>query len=169
MSKYLHSVTLTGAAAALSLATSVASAAPVGSVTPATARAQIVKPLTLTKTADLDFGSIIVQDAGTAAMDMSGNITCPSTLTCAATGTTAAYTVTGTNNQTVTVTAPDVTLTNSSNPGTDLTLVLAAPATVLLPNSGTSGEPFTVGGSIAIPANVKDGVYTGDLAVTVNY
>jgi hypothetical protein len=28
---------------------------------------------------------------------------------------------------------------------------------------------FQEGGSIAIPANVNDGVYTGDLAVTVNY
>lgn len=170
MNKSLYRAALASAAAAFVLgATQASAAAPVGSTTPATAHAAIVKPLTLTATANLDFGSIVVQDTGTASIDTSGNITCPSTLTCAATGSAAAYHVTGTNNQVVTVNKPAVTLTNTANPGTDLTLNLTGPATVTLPNSGTSGTDFQIGGSIVIPANVKDGDYTGNLAVTVNY
>ena len=77
----------------------------------------------------------------------------------------------GTTNQVVTITKPDVTMTNTTNPGTDLTLVLNGygPDNVTLPNSGSSGINFKLGGASSIPANVKDGVYTGDLNVTVNY
>lgn len=161
---------LSAALAVTALTATSANAAPVGLVgQTVTAHATIVKPLTLTKMSDMDFGSIIVQDNGTITMDTAGNITCPATLTCSATGTPAGYKVTGTNNQTVQVNAPNVTLLNVGNPGTPLTLVLSAPATVLLPNSGASGTTFNVGGSMAIAASTKDGTYAGDLAVTVNY
>lgn len=161
----------TMAAAALALTATQTSAASVSAPTPAQGKATIVKPLTLQKQFDMDFGSIIVQDTGTITMTNAGAITCSASLTCATTGTPAEYKVTGTNNQTVQITKPDVTLTNPSNSGTDLTLVLNGygPTTVVLPNSGATGINFKLGGSIAIPANVKDGVYTGNLNVTVNY
>ena len=163
-------MTLAASVAALTLTSAPAVAAPTSSSNgPATARARIVKPLTLTRTSHMDFGDIVVQDAGVATLAMGGALTCSVTLTCAATGTPAAYLVTGTNNQVVTVSAPDVTLTNAANPGTPLTLDLNAPASVLLPNSGASGQDFSVGGSIAIAATTREGVYTGDLAVTVDY
>jgi hypothetical protein len=170
MNKSLRNMTLAATAAAVTLTAPAAAAAPVSvSNGPVQAHAAIVKPLTLRKNSDLDFGSIIVQDNGTAVMDTAGALTCPSTLTCSATGTPASYTVTGTNNQTVFITKPDVTLTNSANPGTPLTLVLSGPASVVLPNSGTAGTTFTLGGSMAIAASTKDGTYLGDLNVTVNY
>ena len=157
-------MTLAASVAALTLTSAPAVAAPTSSSNgPATARARIVKPLTLTRVTHMDFGDIVVQDAGTATLAMGGG------LTCAATGTPAAYLVTGTNNQVVTVTAPDVSLTNAANPGTPLTLDLNAPASILLPNSGATGENFSVGGSIAVAATTRDGLYTGDLAVTVDY
>ena len=163
-------MTLAASVAALTLTSAPAVAAPTSSSNgPATARARIVKPLTLTRTSHMDFGDIVVQDAGVATLAMGGALTCSVTLTCAATGTPAAYLVTGTNNQVVTVSAPDVTLTNAANPGTPLTLDLNAPASVLLPNSGAAGQNFSVGGSIAVAATTRDGVYTGDLAVTVDY
>jgi len=162
-------ITLAASVAALTLTSAPAAAAPTSSSNSATATARIVKPLTLTRTANMDFGDIVVQDAGVATLAMGGALTCTGGLTCAATGTPAAYLVTGTNNQVVTVTAPDVTLTNTANPGTPLTLDLNAPASVLLPNAGASGENFSVGGSIAVAATTRDGVYTGDLAVTVDY
>jgi Mat/Ecp fimbriae major subunit len=169
MNKFLRSTTLAATAAALTFTVS-AAAAPVSvSNGPVQAHAAIVKPLTLTKMSDLDFGTIVVQDNGTAVMDTAGALTCPATLTCATTGTPAQYKVTGTNNQVVQVTAPNVTLTNSGNPGTPLTLVLNGPATVTLPNSGASGTTFNLGGSMAIAASTKDGTYVGDLNVTVNY
>ena len=163
-------MTLAASVAAVTLTSVPAVAAPTSSSNgPATARARIVKPLTLTRTAHMDFGDSVVQDAGVATLAMGGALSCTGGLTCAATGTPAAYLVTGTNNQVVTVTAPDVSLTNAANPGTPLTLDLNAPASILLPNSGATGENFSVGGSIAVAATTRDGLYTGDLAVTVDY
>lgn len=170
MSKLLRMTMLAAMATALT-ATS-ALAAPVSvSNGPVTARAQIVKPLTLSKQSDMDFGSIVVQDTGTITMDATGAVVCSASLTCGATGTPAEYTVTGTNNQVVNITKPDVTLSNAANPGTPLTLVLNGngPTSVTLPNSGATGINFKLGGAIAIAASTKDGLYTGDLNVTVDY
>jgi hypothetical protein len=170
MNKSLRSMALTATAAALTLIAAPAVAAPTSvSNGPVQAHATIVKPLTLTKLSDMDFGSIVVQDNGTAVMDTAGALTCPATLTCAATGTPAQYQVTGTNNQVVFITAPNVTLTNAANPGTPLTLTLSGPASVTLPNSGSTGTSFSLGGSLPIAASTKDGTYVGDLNVTVNY
>lgn len=169
MTKFTR-MTLAASVAALTLTSAPATAAPTGSSNgAATARARIVKPLTLTRTSHMDFGDIVVQDAGVATLTMGGALSCTGGLVCAATGTPAAYLVTGTNNQVVTVSAPDVTLTNAANPGTPLTLDLTAPTTVTLPNSGASGLDFSVGGSIAVAASTREGVYTGDLNVTVDY
>ena len=166
MNKSLLSVAL--AATALTATSAVAAPTSVSNG-PVQAHATIVKPLTLTKVSDMDFGSIVVQDDGTASLANSGSLTCPATLTCAGTGTPAEYTVTGTNNQVVFITKPNVTLTNTANPGTPLTLVLTGPTQITLPNSGASGINFKLGGDLAILATTKEGVYQGDLAVTVNY
>jgi len=154
--------------AALALTTTPA-AAQVAASPPATGRVQIVKPLTLERIANLDFGTIVVQGDGTATLDTAGNITCTVDLTCSATGAPAEYKVTGTNNQQVTINKPNVTLTNTANPGTPLTLVLSGPSSVTLPNSGTTGVNFKLGGSITIPSSTRGGLYTGDMTVTVQY
>ena len=167
MSKLLR---ITLAASALALTAAPAAAAPTSvSNGPVTARAQILKPLTLTKVSNMDFGSIVVSANGTATMDTAGNLTCTASLTCTAAGTPAGYNVTGSNNQVVNITKPDVTLTNGANPGTPLTLVLSGPTQVTLTSSGAPGNNFNLGGSIAIAATTNDGVYTGQLAVTVDY
>lgn len=141
---------------------------PVSPNTNAKASINIKKPLTLKSTQDMDFGDVTVLDAGTISMDKTGTITCVATaLTCGATGSAATYNVTGTNNQPVTVTAPNVSLTGSN--GGTLTLVLSAPTTVTLTNAGSPGTDFSIGGSIAIPASVNEGPYTGDLNITVEY
>ena len=166
MNKAFLSLTL----AASALTATAANAAPTSvSNGPVQAHATIVKPLTLTKVSDMDFGSIVVQDDGTASLSNAGTLACPATLTCASTGTPAEYTVTGTNNQVVFITKPNVTLTNTANPGTPLTLVLTGPTQITLPNSGATGMNFKLGGDLAILATTKEGVYVGDLAVTVNY
>jgi hypothetical protein len=167
MTKFLRTA---AAAAVLTFVATAAAAAPTSvSNGPVQAHAAIVKPLTLTKVSDIDFGSIVVQDNGTVTMDTAGNITCPSTLTCAGSGTAAGYKVTGTNNQVVQISKPNVTLTNQSDSTQTLTLVLTGPSQVTLPNSGASGINFKLGGDLAIAASTKEGVYQGDLNVTVNY
>jgi len=135
---------------------------------PAQARATIVKPLTLTRVAHLDYGSIVVWGDGTVSMSQAGAISCTAaTLVCAASGTPAEFTVTGTNNRVVQINASNSTITN----GTDtLNFTVNAPATVTLPNSGVgNGINFTVGGSIAVFETTSPGLYAGNMNVTVQY
>lgn len=161
-------VRLAALAAAATIAATPAHAVPVSGQAP-TATARIQKPLSLTRVDDLDFGTILVQGSDTISIDhATGTLSCgaPANLTCSGVTKRAQYRVTGTNNQDVTVTMPDVSLSN----GTDsLTLVLNGPATVNLTNSGSTGTVFNIGGSIAIDEDVSEGTYTGDLAVTVEY
>lgn len=161
-------VRLAALAAAATIAATPAVAVPVTGPAP-TATARIQKPLSLTRVDDLDFGTILVQGSDTISIDYAtGTLSCgaPANLTCSGATKRAQYRVTGTNNQDVTVTMPNVTLSN----GTDnMTLVLNGPATVNLTNSGSSGTVFNIGGSIAINENVSEGTYVGDLAVTVEY
>ena len=135
---------------------------------PAQARATIVKPLTLTRVAHLDFGSIVVWGDGTVSMNQAGTLTCTAaTLVCAASGTPAEFTVTGTNNRIVQVNASNSTISN----GTDtLNFTVNAPATVTLPNSGVgNGINFKVGGSIGVLEATTPGLYAGNMNVTVQY
>ena len=166
MTKFVRLAAL--AAAATIAVPAVAAPTPVSNG-PVTATARIIKPLTLTKVGDMDFGTIVVQDAGTVTMDTAGAVTCTANLTCSGTTTAASYHVTGTNNQTVQITKPGVTLTNTDSSGTTLSLTLTGPTSVLLPSSGASGADFSLGGTIAVAASQREGTYVGDLAVTVDY
>jgi spore coat protein U-like protein len=116
---------------AVMAATPAVAATPVG-VTGAKPQAKvtILKPLTIAKKSDLDFGTILLPStvSGTlnVKVDQAGVMTCGSGLTCATTAASVgAYTVTGTN--------------------------------------------FPVGGSFNIDSSTVDGVYAGDMNVTVEY
>ena len=141
----------------------------------ATATARVVKPLTLTWVRDLDLGTIVLSGAGTwtgatVGIDKAGTFTCTNAnVTCSGTTKTAEYTITGTNNQVVTVVAPDVTLKNQNDLTKTLVLSVDKPATVNLGNSGSSGTPLDLGGSITVASDTPDGTYFGTFAVTVNY
>lgn len=156
-------------AAAVAFVATPAVAAP---VTPSNGNAKasvnVIKPLTLTSVDDMVFGDVTVLDSGAVLMDNAGNLTCSGGLTCAATGQAAKYNITGTNNQLVTVTAPDVVLTNTVT-STTLNLRVDAPASVRLTNAGAPGTDFSFGGRIPIAASTQEGLYEGDLDVTVEY
>ena len=172
MNTHLRSMALAATAAAFTFTAAAASAAPTSvSNGPVQAHAAIVKPLTLTKVNDLDFGTITVQDTGDAVLTDTGTISCNGGLVCSGTVAPATYKVTGTNNQVVTITKPAVTLTNTdpTQAGTPLTMTLTGQSTVTLPNSGATGINFSLGGTMTVPASTKEGTYQGDLAVTVNY
>ncbi len=154
---------------AAALTVTPALAAPVSATTPATARAQIVKPLVLTSTQSIDFGTILLTavTASTAvSISQAGAITCGTGLTCSATGKQAIFNVAGSNNQTIKIATTAANITNGT---TNLLFTPSAPATVLLTNSGAPGSNFNVGGSFAIDTATTDGVYTGNLIVTVDY
>ena len=153
-------------------------ASPAAAVDPdrnATATARIMKPLTLVWVDDLDLGTIVLSGTGAwtgavIGVSQAGALSCTnSNVTCSGAYKQARYRVTGTNNQTVTITAPNVELTNQSDPTKKLWLVTDAPASVSLANSGNTGLIFGVGGSISVSSTTTDGVYSGTFNVTVNY
>ncbi len=159
------------AVAAAVLTTTPAFAAPV-SVTGAapSASARIVKPLTLTATGSLNFGTIVMNSV-TADQNVSlaanGALTCGAQLVCAATGTVPTYNVTGTQGQTVSIIKNTSVLTGSN--GGSLTLTPVGAASVVLANSGSPGSDFNIGGSLVIGAATIDGLYTGSVNVQVDY
>jgi hypothetical protein len=154
-----------------------ASATPALAVGPnqnASAAAKIVKPLTLTWVQDLDLGTIVLGTGTwpttTIAITSAGVFTCGSTnVTCSGATKPAQYKVTGTNNQRVFITAPNVTLTNQIDSTKTLLLTVSNPGFVDLANSGSVGVTFGLGGSIGVDSATTDGTYTGQFNVTVNY
>lgn len=137
--------------------------------TSATARARVLKQLTISRNTDLQFGTIVNgAAASTVAINAAGAATCGAGLTCTGTTTAADFTVTGTNNTIVTVTAPaTVTMTNGVTGS--MTASLAAPATLSLGNSGSTGTPLRFGGTLNVGANQEDGAYTASFNVSVDY
>ncbi|WP_310468502.1 DUF4402 domain-containing protein [Sphingomonas sp.] len=173
MTKFLRT---TAAAAALLLTATPALAAPVGpSDRNATATARIVKPLTLTWVQDLNLGTVLLSGAGAWAgavvsISRAGAFSCANAnVVCSGANQVARYNVTGTNNQTVTITAPGVTLVNQNDNTKTLPMSVDSPGTVALSNSGNTGVDFSLGGSITVASTTTDGVYLGTFNVTVDY
>lgn len=147
-------------------------AAPVSATV--TVKATVVKPLTLATLQSMDLGTIILKpgswSGSTVSVSQGGVLTCPTTnLVCTGAVSAARFNVTGTNKQTVQISAPNVTLVNQSDSSQTLTLVLDKPANFMLPNSGNPGVNFSVGGSITLNSSTADGLYSGTMNVTVDY
>lgn len=136
------------------------------------AKVTILKPLVLTKTSDLNFGTVLLgtlNGSVSVSMTQGGVVTCGTGLTCSGTTTAGGYNVKGTNKQVVTISAPNVTMNNQTTAGSSIVVTLNAPGTVSLPNSGNTGVDFAVGGSFSVDNTTVDGVYAGDMNVTVDY
>lgn len=163
--------------AAIAVAAGTLAPAPALAVAPnqnANATAKIVKPLTLTWVQDLDLGTIVLGTGTWGATNVGitsgGLFTCGNTnVSCSGATKPAQYRVTGTNNQRVFITAPNVTLINQSDSTKTLQLTVDNPGFVDLANSGNTGLTFGLGGSIAVSSATVDGTYTGQFNVTVNY
>lgn len=137
-------------------------------------QAQAVKPLTLSSVQDLNLGTIALGPgtwgSATVGISRTGQFTCANAnLTCSGATQVASYTVSGSNNETVLITAPNVTLTNQNDPTRTLTLVIDSPASVTLENAGKKGTAFSLGGSITLSPATAGGLYTGTFNVTVDY
>lgn len=136
--------------------------------------ATVVKPLILTWLQNLDLGSIVLGtgtwSGATVAISKTGVFSCASAnLTCSGATQYARYNVSGTNNTTVHITAPNVTLVNQSDPTQSLTMVVDNPGTVVLTNSGPPGTNFNLGGTITLSSTTAGGTYAGTFNVTVDY
>ena len=174
MTKLLRTTCLAASVAATALIATPAVAAPVGASTPATARAKIVRPLLLTATRNLDFGTITLGPGtwsnATVSLSQTGTIACGgANLICSGATQAAIYNVQGSNRQTVNISAPNVTLVNQSDATKTLILVTNAPATVVLTSSGHPGNDFSIGGSVTLSSTTAAGTYVGTFNVTVDY
>jgi hypothetical protein len=136
--------------------------------------ANVIKPLVLAMLQNLDLGTITLGPGtwsnATVSVSKSGVFSCSnSNVTCTGATLPAQYNVEGSNNQTVHINAPNVTLVNQSDATQTLTLVVDAPATVVLTNSGPPGTNFNIGGAITVSSTTVAGTYAGTFNVTVNY
>lgn len=137
---------------------------------PATANinALINNPITLAKTADLDFGSAAPSTAATTIIvDPTTGAQTGSAIGLGGATTAAGFTVTGLANQAFSVTLPadgTVTLAGPGAPMAVNTFLDDAPATI------TAGSvSFGVGATLTVGANQTAGGYTGTFDVTVSY
>ena len=163
------------AVAATLLATTPALAAPVGVTgAPPSATARIIRPLSLTSTGSLNFGTIVLNGVTanrTVALSSGNVLNCAGgslELQCSGATSVPTYNVRGTNGQVVTVIKTASNLTNSTD-GSTLSMTPSGAASVTLTNSGAPGFDFNIGGSIVIGTATTDGVYSGTVNVQVDY
>ena len=139
--------------------------------TPATAsanaKAQVLKALTVAKTVDLDFGTIISGAASaTVNLTAAGTLTCGTGLICAGTPATARFEITGTVAQVVNIATTNASLTG---PGAAMSATLS-PSTALLTLTGVPATDFfRIGGVLNVGGAQVEGTYNGSFTVTVNY
>ena len=148
------------------------------------AYARILRQLTINKTADLDFATIVVGSSastvqvGRNADDSADSSVCGPNLTCIGTRTTAKFDLQGSNSQTVLIRLPAPTVTLSlQNPPTGVTgptsmtstLQLSTDVVTLTQGPGAVGGSFAVGGILAVNAQQAEGSYKGSFDVEAVY
>ncbi len=133
----------------------------------------ILSPLSVLKTADLNFGDLIVSGTGTAVMDpVAGSLTTTGGVTKAGTAAHAAqFTGTGSKNSIVHIRVPTTPITVTRVGGTETMTV----SSWTLDQSANLKVPpndifvFAVGATLNVGAGQASGIYTGTFQVTVQY
>ncbi len=158
-----------GALIAATLATTPAVAA----TDDARGRATVLRPITVVRTGDLDFGTIlrgttagrVVINASTGARTVTGGV-----LVAGGTPRRATFTITGTPRRVVTIrlTPTSTTLTNG-NGGTMLVNAFTLNGSANRRLSATGTIALGVGARLNVAANQADGNYTGTFNLTINY
>jgi hypothetical protein len=151
--------------AALLAAATPAHAAQITAVT----SANIVKPVSLTKLQDMDFGTLLVENyAGTRTVTISraGVVTCAADIACSGAPRQARFNVQGTNRLVVLISVASTGLVNGSD---SIAFAPDAPSSVTLTSSGVPGNNFDVGGSLTVSGSIPAGLYSGTMTVTANY
>ncbi len=148
-------------------------AAPVASLTPPSAQAALLRPLTLAKLADMDFGNLAVTTAGTAVINPVNN-------TLAVTGgvirlggspQAARFAGSTSSSAVVNIKAPNRAVLLTRVGGTQTIAVdnftLDGQSKWTLAKAGVF--EFAVGATLRPAANQMEGVYTGTFDVTIQY
>lgn len=134
----------------------------------ATVSATVLQPVTLTKTADLEFGKIVAgPSASTVTMASSGQFRCGTGITCLDTHNMAQFSVNGIPGQLVNVQLDNQIMLSSAT-GIRMPVALEASATSLKLGNGPNNV-ISVGGSLSVGAYQAEGKYTGLFTITVNY
>jgi hypothetical protein len=138
-------------------------------------RATVLRGLSISKTSDLVFGSVIKPPNGSGTVAINA-VSGARTFTGGAAGvatptpTRAAFNVTGEGGQAISVTVPATFQMTGPQPITVTTSNSASGSPVLSGSLGSGGSyTLGVGGSAPIAANTPDGSYTGNFTVTVAY
>ena len=150
-----------------------AAAAPVPATANAKGTATVLKPLSVVKKADLDFGELIVSGAGTAVIDPTAG-TLTTTGAVVKVGTTAhaaTFTTTGSKNSVVHIRLPSAstTLTRVGGGGTMTVSNWTLDGSTNRKIPLTRAFDFSVGGTLNVGANQLDGDYAGTFTITVEY
>lgn len=138
--------------------------------------AKIIRPIDITKTADLQFGGVTRPSTGTGTLTLTpagvASVTGTSVRRMASPNPTpAAFTVTGEGGRALTVSVPSTfTLTGTAGNVIATTSSTGSGAQVLSGSTGTAGTvQVKVGGTIPLSSTTAVGTYTGTLTVTVQY
>ncbi|MFA7585692.1 MAG: DUF4402 domain-containing protein [Novosphingobium sp.] len=158
---------------ALLSAVSVGSVAHAADTATATASAEVLSTIAVTKDLDLSFGQIAVNGTGTVALAATGGApTCSAQVICAGTTQPAEFTITGADSIAVvaSVVETSIDLVHATDAAKKFTLDnfgVAFQGTGVL----TGGvEKFNVGGTLNVDtANALAGVYAGTFTVSVDY
>lgn len=151
-----------------------AAAAPVGAIINAPVQVKVVKPLILTATGSLNFGTILINGLTTnrivsvSALNVRNCGGGTTELVCSGATSVPTYNVRGTNGQTATIIKSASSLVNGAT-GASLTMTLSGPTSVAFTNSSANGVNFTIGAAITLTPTTGDGVYSGTVNVQVDY
>lgn len=138
----------------------------------ASARANILRSVSITKTADLDFGTIAPSNTAvsTVQVNAAGGVTCGTGLVCSGATSAAGFEISGANGQTVAITADaSVTLNNTTTPGTTMTASLTPNSSTMLLTATPANNAFKVAGTLSVAPGQAEGAYAGTFTVNVNY
>jgi len=149
--------------------------APVPATSNATGTASLLRPLTILKQSDLDFGALAVTGAGTAVIDpVSGVLSTTGLVTPvgpAAAAHAAVFTTTGSRTSNVHIRVPQNPITLIRVGGTQTmsvsTWTLDGPQNRKFPANAAFN--FAVGATLTVAAGQADGTYLGTFDVTVQY
>ncbi len=148
-----------------------ATAAPVSAVPPAKSKATLVRPLSLVKTADLDFGTIIVTSAGTVVIDpTSGLASKTGGLLLFGTTSAASFVGASTGLQLIYVATPGpITITRSGGTQTMTVNNFVVQGGNLRLSLASGAFSFNVGATLNVATGQADGLYTGTFNVDATY
>jgi hypothetical protein len=155
------------------LLSAAAAGAPVPATVNATGTASLLRPLTVLKQADLDFGELVVTGAGTAVINpLSGALTTTGLITHVGPPAHAAsFAATGSRTSNVHIRVPQNPITITRVGGTQTmsvsTWTLDGPQNRKFPQNAAFS--FAVGATLTVAAGQADGTYLGTFDVTVQY